>query len=74
LGKGYSANVFNAYLSNSTHNPFLDEMLYGNPSEHLEQTATSQYLHSNTEESDNLVEELIEDMVDGSFTSTGNND
>ena len=74
LGKGYAANVFNAYLSNPTHNPFLDETLYGNPSEHLEQTATNQYLHSKTEEGDNLVDELIEDMVDGSFTSTGNDD
>ena len=27
-----------------------------------------------TEESDNLVDELIEDMADGSFLSTGNDD
>ena len=74
LGKGYSANVFNAYLSNPTHNPFLDEALYGSPSERLEQTTTNESLHLNTEECDNLVDELIEDMVDGSFTSTGNND
>ena len=74
LGKGYSANVFNAYLSNPTHNPFLDEALYGHPSEYLEQTATSQYLHPNTEEGDNLVDKLIEDLVDSSFTSTGNDD
>lgn len=74
LGKGYSANVFNAYLSNPTHNPFLDEALYGNPSERLEQTTTNESLHLNTEECDNLVDELIEDMVDGSFTSTGNDD
>ena len=74
LGKGYAANVFNAYLSNPTHNPFLDEALYGNPSERLEQTTTNESLHLNTEECDNLVDELIEDMVDGSFTSTGNDD
>ena len=74
LGKGYSANVFNAYLSNPTHNPFLDEALYGNPSEHLEQTSTNESLHPNTEDGDNLVDELIEDMVDGSFTPTGNDD
>ena len=48
LGKGYSANVFNAYLSNPTHNPFLDEALYGNPSERLEQTTTNESLHLNT--------------------------
>ena len=74
LGKGYAANVFNAYLSNPTHNPFLDEALYGSPSEHLEQTSTNESLHPNTEDGDNLVDELIEDMVDGSFTSTGNDD
>ena len=74
LGKGYSANVFNAYLSNPTHNPFLDEALYGNPSERLEQTTTNESLHLNTEECDNLVDELIEDMADGSFLPTGNDD
>lgn len=40
LGKGYAANVFNAYFTNPTHNPFLDETLYGNPSVRLEQSAT----------------------------------
>lgn len=74
LGKGYSANVFNAYLSNPTHNPFLDEALYGSPSEHLEQTSTNESLHPNTEDGDNLVDELIEDMVGESFGSTGNDD
>ena len=74
LGKGYSANVFNAYLSNPTHNPFLDEALYGNPSERLEQTTTNESLHLNTEESDNLVDKLIESMADGSFLPTGNDD
>ena len=74
LGKGYAANVFNTYLSNPTHNPFLDEALYGSPSEHLEQTSTNESLHPNTEDGDNLVDELIEDMVDGSFTPTGNDD
>ena len=74
LGKGYAANVFNAYLSNPTHNPFLDEALYGSPSEHLEQTSTNESLHPNTEDGDNLVDELIEDMADGSFLSTGNDD
>lgn len=74
LGKGYSANVFNAYLSNPTHNPFLDEALYGSPSVHLEQSSTVQPSQQNTEESDNLVDELIEDVIEGSFTSTGNDD
>ena len=74
LGKGYAANIFNGYFSNPAHNPFLDEMLYGRPSAHLEQSATVQPLQSNAEEGDNLVDELIEDMVGDSFTSTGNDD
>ena len=74
LGKGYAANVFNAYFTNPTHNPFLDETLYGNPSVRLEQSATVQPLQSNAEEGDNLIDELIEDMVGDSFISTGNDD
>ena len=74
LGKGYAANVFNAYFSNPAHNPFLDETLYGSPSVRLEQSATVQPSQPNTEESDNLVDELIEDMADGSFLSTVNDD
>ena len=74
LGKGYAANVFNGYFSNPTHNPFLDETLYGSPFARLEQSATGQPLQSNAEEGDNLVDELIEDMADGSFLPTGNDD
>lgn len=74
LGKGYTANVFNAYLSNPTHNPVLDETLYGSPSARLEQSATVQPLQSNAEEGDNLIDELIKDMVGDSFVSTGNDD
>ena len=74
LGKGYAANIFNGYFSNPAHNPFLDEMLYGRPSAHLEQSATGQSLQSNVEEGDNLIDELIEDIVGDSFTSTGNDD
>ena len=74
LGKGYAANVFNGYFSNPAHNSFLDETLYGSPSVRLEQPATVQTLQQNTEESDNLVDELIEDMVGESFGTTGNDD
>ena len=74
LGKGYAANVFNGYFSNPTHNPFLDETQYGSLSAHLDQSATVHPSQLNTEESDNLVDELIEDMADGSFLSTGNDD
>ena len=74
LGKGYVANVFNGYFSNPTHNPFLDETQYGSLSARLDQSATVHPSQLNTEESDNLVDELIEDMTDGSFLSTGNDD
>ena len=74
LGKGYAANVFNGYFSNPAHNPFMDETLYGSPSVCLEPSPTVQPSQQDTEEGDNLVDELIEDMVDGSFTSTGNDD
>ena len=74
LGKGYVANVFNSYFSNPTHNPFLDETLYGSLSARLDQSTTVHPSQLNTEESDNLVDELIEDMADGSFLSTGNDD
>ena len=74
LGKGYAANVFNGYFFNSTNNPFLDETLYGNPFIRLEQSATVQPLQSNAEERDNLIDELFDDMVGESFTSTGNDD
>ena len=74
LGKGYAANVFNSYFSNPTHNPFLDETQYGSLSARLDQSATVHPSQLNTEESDNLVDELIEDMADGSFLSTGNDD
>ena len=74
LGKGYTANVFNGYFSNPTHNPFLDETLYGCLSVRLDQSATVHPSQLNTEESDNLVDELIEDMVGESFRTTGNDD
>ena len=74
LGKGYAANVFNTYFSNPTNNPFLDEALYGSPSVRLEQSATVQPLQSNTEEGDNLIDELIEDIVGDTFGTTSNDD
>ena len=74
LGKGYSANVFNAYFFNPTNNPFLDEELYGKPTVSVQQTNKAQTLQQDTEDYDNLVDELIEDMADGSFLSTGNDD
>ena len=74
LGKGYAANVFNTYFFNPTNNPFLDETLYGSPSVRLEQIDKAQALLQGMEDGDNLVDELIEDMADGSFLPTGNDD
>ena len=74
LGKGYSANVFNAYFFNPTNNPFLDEELYGKPTVSVEQTNKVQVLQHDTEDYDIVVDELIESMADGSFLSTGNDD
>ena len=74
LGKGYAANIFNGYFSNPTNDPFLDEALYGSPSVCLEPSPTVQPSQQDTEEGDNLVDELIENMVGDSFTSTGNDE
>ena len=73
LGKGYAANVFNAYFSNPAHNPFLYETLYGSPSVRLKPSILHP-LQQNTEEGDNLIDELIEDMVGESFGTAGNDD
>ena len=73
LGKGYAANKFNEYFSNPEKNPFLDESLYGSPSVSHEQT-NIRSLQQDTEESDNLVDELVDDMVGESFSSSGNDD
>ena len=72
LGKGYAANKFNEYFSNPENNPFLDESLYGKIDTTLQQQM--QAIQSDEQESDNLVDELIEDMADGSFLPTGNDD
>ena len=74
LGKGYAANVFNGYFSNPTHNPFLDETQYGSLSARLDQSTTVHPSQLNTEESDNLVDELIGDIVRETFSSSGNDD
>ena len=74
LSKGYAANVFNGYFSNPANNPFLNETMYGNPSVRLEQIDKAQALFQSMEDGDNLVDELIEDMADGSFLPTSNDD
>ena len=72
LGKGYAANKFNEYFSNPEKNPFLDESLYGKIDTTFQQQM--QTIQSDEQESDNLVDELIGDMVGESFSSSGNDD
>ena len=74
LGKGYAANKFNEYFSNLEKNPFLDESFYGSPSVCHEQTNNIRSLQQDTEESDNLVDELIDDMMGETFSTSGNDD
>ena len=72
LGKGYAANKFNEYFSNPENNPFMDESLYGKIDTALQQQM--QTIQSDEQESDNLVDELIDNMVGESFSSSGNDD
>ena len=72
LGKGYAANKFNEYFSNPENNPFLDESLYGKIDTTFQQQM--QTIQSDEQESDNLVDELIGDMVRETFSSSGNDD
>ena len=72
LGKGYAANKFNEYFSNPENNPFLDESLYGKIDTTFQQQM--QTIQSDEQESDNLVDELIGDIVRETFSSSGNDD
>ena len=72
LGKGYAAKKLNEYFSNPENNPFLDESLYGKIDTTLQQQM--QTIQSDEQESDNLVDELIDDMVGETFSASGNDD
>ena len=72
LGKGYAANKFNEYFSNPENNPFLDESLYGKINTTFQQQM--QTIQSDEQESDNLVDELIDDMVGEAFSASINDD
>ena len=72
LGKGYAANKFNEYFSNPENNPFLDESLYGKIDTTFQQQM--QTIQSDDQESDNLVDEFIDNMVGESFSSSCNDD
>ena len=72
LDKGYAANKFNEYFSNPENNPFMDESLYGKIDTTFQQQM--QTIQSDEQESDNLVDELIDDMVGETFSASGNDD
>lgn len=75
LGKGYSANTFNTYLSNPTYNPFMDETLYGTSSSQMkEEVPTVQPLQSDADEGDSLVDELVDDIVGDLPLGSSNDD
>ena len=69
LGKGYAANVFHSYFSNPADNLFLNEALYGKPALHLAAVTHSSRLLP-TEESDYLVDELMEDFIGSTMLSS----
>lgn len=74
LGKGYSANGFEAYFTDTTQNPFLDESLYGKLP-HLEpEDKVLTHIPTKEEESDNLIDEVLDDLIGDVPLSTGNDD
>ncbi|MCI7069841.1 MAG: relaxase/mobilization nuclease domain-containing protein [Bacteroides pyogenes] len=75
LGKGYSANGFEAYFTDTTQNPFLDESLYGKlPNMKQDDTALAPSMPTKEEEGDNLIDEVLEDLIGDAPLSTGNDD
>ena len=76
LGKGYAANVFNAYFNDTSFNPFLDKKLYGDGI--LRQKDNPAKIKEEVQEKavcDNLVDEVIDDFSSGdTFLFTGNDD
>ena len=75
LGKGYSANVFAQYLQNTEVNPFLDETRYHNSfgESAKEQAKTREFPFENAE-SDNLIDELLDNTLDTWIAPAGNDD
>ena len=89
LGKGYSANVFAQYLQDTGQNPFLDERYYPNSiwksaegrgkTRDISQKSShvfpekSHVSHDNSE-SDNLIDELLDDTLETLAAPAGNDD
>lgn len=75
LGKGYSANSFEAYFADTTQNLFLDESLYGKlPNMKQDDTALAPSMPTKQEEGDNLIDEVLEELIGDTPLSTGNDD
>lgn len=75
LGKGYSANCFEAYFADSTQNPFLDKTLYGQlPISGQDDKTLVQDAPTKEQESDNLIDEVLDDLIGDTPLSTGNDD
>lgn len=75
LGKGYAANRFEAYFSDTTQNDFLDESLYGQLSVlGQDDKALALGMPPKEEEGDNLIDEVLDDLIGDAPLSTGNDD
>ena len=75
LGKGYAAKQFEAYFSAPGSNRFLDEKLYGHLSSPRE--APKDLAHSIpllSEESDNPMESVLDELIGDLPLATGNDD
>ena len=75
LGKGYAAKQFEAYFSAPDSNRFLDEKLYGHLSSPWE--APKNLAHSIpllSEESDNPMESVLDELIGDLPLTTGNDD
>lgn len=74
LGKGYSANRFEAYFADTTQNAFLDESLYGYYVSRQEDKALDFVMTPKEEEGDNLIDKVLDDLIGDTPLSTGNDD
>ena len=75
LGKGYAANRFEAYFSAPESNRFLDEKLYGHLSSPWEAPKDlPQSIPLLTEEGDNPMEAVLDELIGDTPLTTGNDD
>lgn len=72
LGKGYSANKFNEYFLNTNENAFLDETLYGKND--IQEKNSIGVKSGETNENNNIIDELIDDFITDSPMQVGNDD